>query len=57
MRGGFFGDPCWPARAVAFLGSLPAVRGKVHQAFGISLGEIHDFLAPRPPRAGSCSRP
>ncbi len=46
------GDPQWPNRAVAFLASLPAVGGKVHEAFGIGLREVHDFLAPRRPRAG-----
>lgn len=44
-------DPQWPARATTFLGSLPTVHGKLHEAFGVSLNEVNDFLAARPPRA------
>jgi hypothetical protein len=45
-------DPRWPSRAVAFLATLPAVRGKAHEAFGVGLRELHEFLAPQVARAG-----
>jgi hypothetical protein len=44
-------DPRWPSRAVAFLTSLPAVRGKVHEVYGRAARDLHDFLAARPPAA------
>ena len=44
-------DPRWPTRAVAFLQSLSTVHRPVHEAYGVSVGELHTFLVARPPNA------